>query len=99
MAWQIGGMLGQESRAGYDASGWLWELRDGETARRVLVEVSGPAHEIREAGGALPDDTLEAIRTEGRSVIEELLKLDDPPEVIECGTMGCHPAEASPGSG
>ena len=97
MAWEIAGSLGPESRAGYDASGWLWEITDGQNARRVLVEVSGQAHAISEAGGALPDDTREAIRTEGRSAVEEVLDLDDPPRFIECGTFGCHAEQEQPG--
>lgn len=90
MAWTISGSLGQESRPGYDSSGWLWELTDDGNARRVLVEVTGSALAISERGGPLPEETREAIRTEGRSEVEKVLAHNDPPRVIVCGTTGCH---------
>jgi hypothetical protein len=92
MAWEITGSLGPEGRAGYDASGWLWEIRkEGEEPRRVLVEITGSARAVHENGAPLPSDTQEAIRTEGRSAVEEVVGLPDPPRVIQCGTNGCHP--------
>ena len=70
-----------------DANGWLWEVgREGET-RRVLVEVSGSAWATEPE--LLPDETAEAIRTEGRSQVERVLDAQDPPRVIQCGTKGC----------
>ena len=91
MAWTISGSHAPYSRSDYDASGWLWEIRDNGNSRRVLVEVSGSARAISERGGTLPDDTSDAIRTQGRSEVEKLLALTEPPRVIQCGTMGCHP--------
>jgi hypothetical protein len=53
----------------------------------VLVEVAGMASEV----AALPDESEEAIKTEGRSVVEKLLGEDEPPRVVQCGTTGCFP--------
>jgi hypothetical protein len=95
MAWTISGSLGPHARSGYDASGWLWEVRDDSNARHVLVEVTGTALAISERDGPLPEDTRTAIRTEGRSEVEKVLGLDDPPRVIQCGTVGCHPEQSA----
>ncbi len=85
--WTTNGNLGPHARSGVDASGWLWEIvRDGEK-RRVLVEVSGSALASSEA--SLPGETAAAIRTEGHSEVVKALRLDEPPQVIVCGTMGC----------
>jgi hypothetical protein len=91
MAWTISGSQGPERRLGCDSSGWLWEIVDNGNARRVLVEVTGTALAISERGGPLPQETREAIRTDGRSEVEKFLAEDDPPRLIVCGTMGCHP--------
>jgi hypothetical protein len=93
MAWKIGGLVEPHRRSGVDASGWLWEIRDNGNARRVLVEVTGTAHAVNET--TLPNDTLEALRTEGRSEVEKVLGLSDPPKVVLCGTAGCHREDPS----
>jgi hypothetical protein len=95
MAWTIRGSLGPESRPGYDSSGWLWENQDNGNARRALVEVTGSALAISERGGPLPEDTKDAIRMDGRSEVEKVLGLGDPPRVIQCGTIGCHPEQSA----
>jgi hypothetical protein len=83
VAWQIAGQVGPHTEPDYDGSGWLWELtRDGD-ARRVFVLVSGSAL----ASAHVPcDDTAEAIRTEGRSEVERVAALDDPPRIVRCLT-------------
>jgi hypothetical protein len=83
MAWEISGSHGRHSEPDFDGSGWLWELqRDGD-ARRVLVLVSGSAL-ASESG--LCDDTAEAIRTEGRSEVERVASIAEPPRVVKCLT-------------
>ena len=91
MSWKISHSLGPYHRDGYDSNGWLWEIRDSEDARRVLVEVTGTALAISERGGPLPDDTRLAIATEGKSEVEKVLAFSEPPRVVMCGTMGCRP--------
>lgn len=91
--WTINGNLGPRSRSGVDASGWLWEIaRDGE-ARRVLVEISGSA--LASTESSLPGETAAAIRTEGHTEVLKVLRLDQPPQVIACGTMGCRHVNAA----
>jgi hypothetical protein len=41
--WEISANLGQHSRSGVDARGWLWEITRGEEVARVLIEVSAEA--------------------------------------------------------
>jgi hypothetical protein len=85
--WQIAGNLGVYARSGFDASGWLWEIeKDGES-RRVLVEITGTALAV--APETLPEDTRDAISSEGASEVTKVLDADDPPRVIACGTGGC----------
>jgi hypothetical protein len=87
MPWTITGQVEPHARPGVDAEGWLWELRRGDDARRVLLEISRRALAADEQ--ALPRDTATAIRTEGRSQLEDMVELDEPPRVIVCSTDGC----------
>lgn len=86
--WKLNGQVGPHSRSGADAEGWLWEIQRGETARRVLVEVTRTALAVRPS--TLPGDTEAAITTEGHSEVTKLLQMDDPPRVVTCGTAGCN---------
>lgn len=86
--WHIAGTLGPYARSGYDASGWLWEIERDHVAKRVLVEVTGTALAVSRE--YLPEDTRAAIDTEGRSEVDRVLGLEEPPRVIVCGTTGCH---------
>jgi hypothetical protein len=100
MSWELSGQVGPHSRAGYDGSGWLWEIRRREgdwpqaDVRRVFVEVSGTAHGVDPEH--LPRDTRDAIESEGRSEVEKFLAADDPPRVIQCATDGCRPQQVAP---
>lgn len=87
MPWTITGQFEPHARPGVDAEGWLWELRRGDDARQVLVEISRTALAADEQ--ALPTDTAAAIKTEGRSQLEDVVELDEPPRVIVCSTDGC----------
>lgn len=81
MAWEIAGPLGPHTENGYDGSGWLWELQKDGEARRVFVLVSGSA---LASDHVQCDDTADAIRTEGRSEVERVASLDDPPRIVKC---------------
>ena len=90
MSWEIAGQIGPHSRSGFDASGWLWEIQRGTTARRVLVEVAGTALATYDQGEQpLADEIAEAIRTKGRSEVEKVLQLADPPQIVHCASNGC----------
>lgn len=91
--WEILGNLGPYARSGFDAGGWLWEIeRDGE-AKRVLVEITGTALAV--STEYLPADTRAAIETEGRSEVERVVGLEEPPRVVVCGTSGCRHLSAA----
>lgn len=100
MPWEIAGQVGPHARSGVDAHGWLWEIRRGpewayRRDRRVLVEVTGSAWAVDR--GILPDNTAAAIDSEGESEVEKVLELDDPPQIVLCGTAGCWPRDAPTG--
>lgn len=92
MPWEINGRIGPYARSGVDANGWLWELTKDGFARRVLVEISGTAWAVD--ASTLPEETREAIRTEGRSAVEAVLGEPELPRVIACGTFGCRAVAA-----
>jgi hypothetical protein len=85
MGWEIRGQIGPHTRSGYDGTGWLWEIGRGDDCRRVLVEITGSAL----SSASLPEETREAIETEGRSEVERVASFDDPPRIVTCGTTGC----------
>jgi hypothetical protein len=94
--WQIAGQIGPHGSSGVDAHGWLWEIRRGPEwpegdVRRVLVEVSGSAWSVDPA--TLADETAAAIQSEGKSEVERVLGLEEPPQIILCTTVGCSPRE------
>ncbi len=93
MPWKISGEIGPHSEPGYDGRGWLWELeQEGREARRVFVQIAGTAWSVCARGGAgLASETREAIETEGRSEVERVLGMDEPPRMIGCSTYGCNP--------
>jgi hypothetical protein len=83
MAWEIQGQVGPHSEPDYDGSGWLWELSRDSEARRVFVIVSGSA---LASENVQCDDTAAAIRTEGRSEVERVAALHDPPRIVKCSS-------------
>jgi hypothetical protein len=85
--WEIIANLGRYARSGFDADGWLWEIQRGDEAKRVLVEISRSALTSTDAG--LPQDTRDAIATEGQSEVAKVLDVEEPPRVIVCTTSGC----------
>jgi hypothetical protein len=87
VAWSISGRISPYARPGVDANGWLWEIEREGVAKRVLVEISGTAWATDSR--ALPEETREAIDTEGLSELRKVLEEQDPPRVIACGTWGC----------
>lgn len=72
---------------GRDAVGWVWLLENeaGET-RGIRVDVSGTAMAV--ASEHLPDETVQARETHGRSEVELVLDTDEPPRRIALTTVG-----------
>jgi hypothetical protein len=70
---------------GYDGNVWEWRVQAGDHTKTVAVKVSGTAiatypHE------PLLAETAGAIRTQGRSAVEETLTWAEPPDEIEFTT-------------
>jgi hypothetical protein len=85
--WEIGANLGRPERPGVDARGWLWTITRGAQAVEVVIEISGTAR----SGDPLrlPEDTRQALETDGRAELLKVLDQDNPPSVIRCGSSGC----------
>jgi hypothetical protein len=87
MGWKISANLGVHARAGVDAHGWLWEITRGAEFAQVVIEISETAWSSDPL--CLPDDTRQALETDGRTELLKVLDRDDPPSVIHCGPKGC----------
>lgn len=91
--WEIKANLGRHARPGVDARGWLWEISRGDEVAHVVIEISGTgwaSDPLR-----LPDDTRQALATDGRSELLKVLEQDEPPPVVRCGSSGCSYLPAS----
>jgi hypothetical protein len=64
----------------------VWEIYGDEGSRRILVEVSRTAMAV--ANEFLPEETVAAKETQGRSEIEKILNDTEPPRRISLGTTG-----------
>jgi hypothetical protein len=87
VTWEISANRGRHARPGVDAGGWLWEITRGDQVAQVLIEISGEAWSTDPR--RLPEDTRQALETDGRTELLKVLDLDDPPGVIRCGSAGC----------
>jgi hypothetical protein len=87
MSWAIGTNLGRHARPGVDARGWLWEVTRGAEVSQVLVEINEAAWSGDPLG--LPEDTRQALETDGRTELLKVLDHDEPPRVIRCDLSGC----------
>jgi hypothetical protein len=87
VSWQISANLGRHTRTGVDAAGWLWEITRSEEVAQVVIEVSETAWSDDPL--RLPEDTRQALETDGRTELLKILDQDDPPRVIQCGSNGC----------
>jgi hypothetical protein len=85
--WEISANLGRHERAGADARGWLWEIKRGDQIARVVIEISSTAWSSDPRG--LPEETRDALETDGRSELLKVIGEEDAPAVIRCGTVGC----------
>jgi hypothetical protein len=87
VSWEIGANLGRHERPGVDASGWRWAITRGDRAVEVVIEISRRAWSSEPLD--LPEDTRQALETDGRTELLKVLDDDDPPRVIRCGSNGC----------
>ena len=87
MSWEIRANLGVHVRAGAGARGWLWEISRGAEVARVIVEISDRSWSSDPL--RLPDDTRQALESDGRTELLKVLGQDDPPRLIRCGSAGC----------
>lgn len=92
--WEIRTILGRPAGAGFDGSGWLWEIGRGEEVARVMVEITAAAWSTDPL--RLPEDTRRALETDGRAELVKVLAHDDPPRVIRCGSTGCKYLSTAP---
>jgi hypothetical protein len=53
----------------------------------VAIEISGTAWSSDPRG--LPEDTRDALATDGRTELLKVLDEEDPPAVIRCDSAGC----------
>jgi hypothetical protein len=85
--WLIDADFGQVSAGLRDAAAYLWQIRRGEQTRRITVYVSGTVLAIADDRG-LPKEVVEAKNSHGRSVLGQLVGLDDPPAEVMVTTAG-----------
>ena len=86
-AWRVAGGPREYTQTSDGADidvGWVWELERGGDRRSIRVEVAGG----RFGSAHLPDESQEAIRTQGRSALEELLVEPDPPTRVLVTSSG-----------
>lgn len=65
----------------------LWEITRGGQVVQVLIEITATAWASDPL--RLPEDTRQALETDGRNELLKVLDQDDPPRVIRCGSAGC----------
>jgi hypothetical protein len=87
VGWQIRANLGRHARDRVDARGWLWEIARGDHVAQVLVEISDAAWSTDPL--RLPDDTRQALETDGRTEVLKVLDRASPPRVVRCDSTGC----------
>jgi hypothetical protein len=85
--WEIRTNLGRHVCAGTDGTGWLWEISRGDQLAHVMIEISGSAWSTDPLD--LPEDTRQALETDGRTELLKVLDRAAPPHVIRCGSTGC----------
>lgn len=84
--WRIVASLGETTGHGRDATAYLWKIeREGET-RTITVYISGTATAISDEH--LLKEVAAAEATQGRSVVVNLLGIDEPPSEVSATTEG-----------
>lgn len=83
--WSIDAEMG-EVTVPRDAIAYLWGIARGNETARILVIVSRTA--LASDDRVLPKDVVSAKETKGRSVVANLLSLDEPPAEVMVSTAG-----------
>jgi hypothetical protein len=84
--WLVVGSDGEVSSQGRDATAYLWWLQRGEERKPVTVFISGTA--MASSNDHLPEEVAAAKNTRGRSVLSQVVGLDDPPTQVSVTTAG-----------
>lgn len=82
------GLVGSEGR---DAAVYLWWIERGDHIRPLTVFISGTAMASVDSG--LPQEVARAKQTDGRSVVEAVLREDNPPRCVMVSTQGIRPMD------
>jgi hypothetical protein len=82
--WLVVGSEGEVPAAGRDATAYLWWLQRGEERKPVTVSISGTA--MASSNEHLPDEVAAAKNTRGRSVLSQVVGLDDAPTQVSAPT-------------
>lgn len=84
--WLVVGSDGEVSSQGRDATAYLWWLQRGEERKPVTVFISRTA--MASSNEHLPEEVAAAKNTRGRSVLSQVVGLDDPPTQVSVTTAG-----------
>jgi len=84
--WRLGRDFGNVSAGRRDAVAHAWEIVRGDQSRLVTVYISGTA--MASENQHLPQEVARAKETDGRTVVADLVSLDDPPEEVSVTTAG-----------
>ncbi len=84
--WLIVADEGEVSSGGRDASAYLWRIQRGAETRPVTVFISRTA--MASANDHLPQEVAAAKNTHGRSVVPQVVGLDEPPTTMSVTTAG-----------
>lgn len=86
MPWQIvSGPRTFDELGGFDMDvGWAYDIERGAERRTISVIVAGGRRNSKE----LPDESVRAVRSRGRSAVQGVLDRDAPPRYISVTTGG-----------
>lgn len=77
---------GQVDPGGRDATAYRWLIQRGEERQPVTIFISGSL--MASANESLPEQVVAAKNTRGRSVLPQILGLDDPPSQVSVTKAG-----------
>ncbi len=84
--WLVVGTDGRISAGRRDAIAYLWWIQRGDERRPLSIYISGTA--MASENDYLPEEVAAAKTTEGRSVLSQIVGLDDPPSEVSVTTAG-----------
>ena len=84
--WLVVGTDGAVPSGGRDAHAYLWWLQRGDRRKPITVFISGTV--MASANEYLPEEVATAKNTQGRSVLPQIVGLDEPPLQVSVTTAG-----------